>query len=276
MHSNSGYGRVRRSREGDGGWDAHKYHSLDGLNQIATSRNISADDPEIGVHATPVVEDPAAEDDGEASPAVSYFFDCAHDEFMTKLHKDFVSRYGVDIANIRMESFKIMDAELSSEISQNCLTTAHVENELANLEGQNAIATQKERTRADCQSIKAMAEAKALKVSADAENRRKIDAARAEAESMKCKAMAAGQAEADTILLKAKAEAEAIRLKAVAEAERAQLLSETKLGQQQSMLEIYAGMVTNSNKGVEKVVYMDPSVNRDSPFALGGLDTLTA
>ena len=131
MHSNSGYGRVRRSREGDGGWDAHKYHSLDGLNQIATSRNISADDPEIGVYATPVVEDPAAEDDGEASPAVSYFFDCAHDEFMTKLHKDFVSRYGVDIANIRMESFKIMDAELSSEISQNCLTTAHVGNELA-------------------------------------------------------------------------------------------------------------------------------------------------
>merc|ERR1712176_240958 len=100
---------------------------------------------------------------------------------------------------------------------------------------------------------------KAFKVSADAENKRKIDAA---------------QAEADAILLKAKAEAEAIRLKADAEAERAKLLSETQLGQQQSMLGIYAEMVTNSNKGVEKVVYMDPSVNRDSPFALGGLDTL--
>merc|ERR1712119_100283 len=154
----------------------------------------------------------------------------------TKLHEDFVSRYGVDIANIRMESFKIMDTELSSEISQNCLTTAHVENELANLAGQNAIATQKERTHADCQSIKAMAEAKALKISADAENKRKIDAARAEAETMKYKVMAEGQAEADTILLKAKAEAEAIQLKAVAEAERAKLLSETQLGQQQSML----------------------------------------
>merc|ERR1712013_536815 len=120
----------------------------------------------------------------------------------------------------------------------------------------------------------AIAEAKALKVSADAENKRKIDAARAEAESLKFTAMAKAQAEADAILLKAKAEAEAIRLKAVAEAERAKLLSETKLGQQQSMLELYADMVTNSNKGVEKVVYMDPSVNRDSPFALGGLDTL--
>merc|ERR1711862_186388 len=97
---------------------------------------------------------------------------------------------------------------------------------------------------------------------------------RAEAESMKCKALAEAQAEADAILLKAKAEAEAIRLKANAEAERAKLLSETQLGQQQSMLGIYADMVANSNKGVEKVVYMDPSVNRDSPFALGGLDTL--
>merc|ERR1712176_376855 len=100
---------------------------------------------------------------------------------------------------------------------------------------------------------------KAFKVSADAENKRKIDAA---------------QAEAEAILLKAKAEAEAIRLKAVAEAERAKLLSQTKLGEQQSMLETYANMVATSNEGVQKVIYMDPSVNRDSPFALGSLDGL--
>merc|ERR1712038_1146976 len=100
------------------------------------------------------------------------------------------------------------------------------------------------------------------------------DAARAEAEALKYKAMAEAQAAADAILLKAKAEAEAIRLKAEAEAERAALLSNTKLGQQQSMLEIYAEMVKTSNEGVQKVVYMDPSVNRDSPFALGSLDTL--
>merc|ERR1712226_202458 len=100
----------------------------------------------------------------QQAAAVSYFFDRAHDEFMSKLHEDFVSRYGVDIANIRMESFKIMDTELAGEIAQNCLTTAHVENELANLEGQNLIATQKERTGADCQNIKAAAEAKSLKI----------------------------------------------------------------------------------------------------------------
>lgn len=246
------------------------------LNQIAQSRNVSASEPEMGITAT--VVDAATEltdsYEDEAPQAVTYFFDRAHDEFMTKLHEDFVSRYGVDIANIRMESFKIMNKELSTEISQNCLTTAHVENELANLEGQNAIATQKERTQADCQNIKAIAEAKALKVSADAENKRKVDAAKADAESLRYKAMATAQAEADAILLKAKAEAEAIRLKAAAEAERAKLLSQTKLGQQQSMLGIYADMIKSSNEGVNKVVYMDPSVNRDSPFALGSLDGL--
>merc|ERR1711956_72632 len=82
---------------------------------------------------------------------------------------------------------------------------------------------------------------------------------------MGCQAMAEAQSEADAILLKVKAEAEA---------ERAVLLSKTQLGQQQSMLEIYAEMVKSSNKGVQKVIYMDPSVNRDSPFAMGSLDNL--
>jgi hypothetical protein len=33
-------------------------------------------------------------------------------------------------------------------------------------------------------------------------------------------------------------------------------------------------MVVKSNNGVEKIVYLDPSVNRDSPFALGTLNNL--
>jgi len=248
------------------------------LNQIAQSRNVSAaTQPEINViGATTDSEANITESQHEQdqSPAVSFFFDRAHDEFMNKLQEDFLSRYGIDIANIRMESFKICDVELSTEISQNCLVTAHVENELANLEGQNAVVTQQERTKADCQHIKAEAEAEAQKISADAGNKRKIDAAMAEAESLKYKEMAKAQAAADAILLTAKAEAEAIRMKAEAEAERAKLLSETKLGEQQSILEVYADMVKASNKGVQKVIYMDPSVNRDSPFALGSLDTL--
>mmetsp|Transcript_137 Transcript_137/g.357 ORF Transcript_137/g.357 Transcript_137/m.357 type:complete len:821 (+) Transcript_137:115-2577(+) len=247
------------------------------LNQIAQSRQISAG-PEEDVVAANVtaLEDDAAAAEGadEQAGVVSYFFDRAHDEFMTKLHEDFVTRYGVDIANIRMESLKIMDTELANEIAQNCLTTASVENQLSNLQGQNLIATQKEQTQADCETIKAMAEAKSKRTLADAENSRKVEAAKAEAESRKMKLITEAEAVADAILLKARAEAEAIRLKAAAEAERAALLSKTNLGQQQCLFEIYADMVKTSNEGVDKVVYLDPSVNKNSPFALGSLDGL--
>jgi uncharacterized membrane protein YqiK len=74
--------------------------------------------------------------------------------------------------------------------------------------------------------------------------------------------------EAEVILTKAKATAEAIRLKAAAEAQRAEMLSNTTLGQQEALLAIYKDMVVQSNNGVEKIVYMETSVNRDSPFAM--------
>mmetsp|Transcript_30675 Transcript_30675/g.73586 ORF Transcript_30675/g.73586 Transcript_30675/m.73586 type:complete len:230 (-) Transcript_30675:167-856(-) len=167
-----------------------------------------------------------------------------------------------------------MDTELANEIAQNCLTTAHVENQLSNLQGQNLIATTKEKTAADCEKIKALAEATALQTRSDAENSRRIEAAKAEAEAQRCRTIIQAQAEADAILCKAKAEAEALRLKAAAEAERASLLSQTPLGQQEALFQIYADMVKSSNEGVDKVVYMDPSVNKDSTFALGSLNGL--
>ena len=246
------------------------------LNQIAQSRNVSASSgPEAVLGSTAEGGEGANDETADTmQQAVSLFFDRAHDEFMSKLHEDFIKRYGVDIANIRMEAFKIMDDVLAEQISKHVLTTAQTENELANLEGLSMIATQKERTQAEVQTINAEAEAKSLKTRTDAENKRKVDAAAAEAEAVKIKALSRAQAEADTILTKAKAEAEAIRLKAVAESERAKLLSATTLGQQESLLGIYSDMVKESNAGVNKVIYMDPSVNRDSPFALGSLDSL--
>jgi hypothetical protein len=33
-------------------------------------------------------------------------------------------------------------------------------------------------------------------------------------------------------------------------------------------------MVIESNKGVEKVAYLDPGIHRDSPFALGSLQNM--
>lgn len=77
----------------------------------------------------------AAETKGASAPSPVMFFERAHDEFLNKLHDDFMERYGVDICNIRIESFKIMDDELSDQISKHALTTAQIENEMANLEG---------------------------------------------------------------------------------------------------------------------------------------------
>lgn len=136
------------------------------------------------------------------------------------------------------------------------------------------ISTTQERTAADVKNINAQAEAEALKTHADAENQRKIERSQAEAESLRIAARAKAEAEAEGILTKAKAEAEAIRLKAAAEAQRAEMLSRTNLGQQEALLSIYSDMVCKSNAGVNKIVYLDPSVNRDSPFALGSLNNL--
>merc|ERR1719379_1713626 len=96
-------------------------------------------------------------------PSAPLFFDKAHDEFLSKLHDDFLSRYGLDIANIRIESFKIMDDELAESISKQALVTAQTENQLANLQGQTEIATAEQRRQAEVQNIAAEAEAQSLK-----------------------------------------------------------------------------------------------------------------
>merc|ERR1712196_232531 len=49
---------------------------------------------------------------------------------------------------------------------------------------------------------------------------------------------------------------------AEAEAMRAEMLSRTALGQQTSLLEIYANMIAKSQEGVEKVIYCDPTLQQ--------------
>lgn len=245
------------------------------LNEIAQSQQVSAaGGGKYGIEVLPSPETNSL--DPSAPAATTYaFFEKAHDDFLDKLHDDFMTRrYGVDIANIRIESFKIMDTELSDQISKHALTTAQIENEMANLEGNSLISTTKEMTAAEVNDINARAQARSLETLANAENQRKIEKARAGAEALRIEAQSKAEAEADSILTKARAEAEAIRLKASAEAERAERLSKTKLGEQSSLLSLYSDIVVESNKGVEKVIYMDPSINKESPFALGSLQNL--
>jgi regulator of protease activity HflC (stomatin/prohibitin superfamily) len=243
------------------------------LNEIAQSKAVSVRTTSEGTHILAPPDGGNTDYPPPTAPG-AVFFEKVHDEFLSKLNEDFMERYGVDIANIRIESFKIMDEELSEQISKHALTTAQIENEMANLEGKSLISTTQERTAAEVKNIHAEADAAAQKTTADAENTRKVDAALASAESHKIATHAKAEAEADAILMKARAEAEAIRLKATAEAERAEVLSRTALGQQEALLKQYAHMVIESNRGVDKIIYLDPSVNRESPFALGSLQNL--
>lgn len=49
-----------------------------------------------------------------------------HDEFIARLHDNFKKTYGLEIANIRVESFKIMNSELADNISKQAIITAQV------------------------------------------------------------------------------------------------------------------------------------------------------
>jgi hypothetical protein len=137
---------------------------------------------------------------------MAVFFDKAHDEFLDKLHDDFMQRYGVNIANIRIESFKIMDAELSEQISKHALTTAQIENEMANLEGKSLISTTEGKTAAEVKMISAESQARALKKESDAWNQRKVDTAKAEAEALKIAERAKAEVASEAILMEAKAQ----------------------------------------------------------------------
>merc|ERR1712054_550400 len=200
------------------------------LSEIAQSQNVTD---------APTYQKGEEGQSGKAS--APFFFDRAHDEFIARLHDDFLERYGIEISNIRVASCKIMDANLAESIAKQALVTAQTENQLANLKGQTEIAT-------------------------ESENKSKIEKSEAQAKSQEVEV----NQEAEAIVSQAKAEAEAIRTKSKAEAERANLLSKTPLGKQMALLDRWAGTVEKSSEGISKVVYCDPSVQ----FAAGGGNSL--
>merc|ERR1712187_669488 len=124
-------------------------------------------------------------------PSAPLFFDKAHDEFLARLHDDFIERNGIEISNIRVESFKIMDEELASFISRQAITTAQTENQLANLKGQTEIATAEKERQARVAQIAAEQEARAMMTTTDAQNKTQLE--KAETQS-KAQAFTANQA----------------------------------------------------------------------------------
>lgn len=260
------------------------------LNEIAQSALPSAVS-EKGCHEKHM------EQQALGQPSAPLFFDKAHDQFLAKLHDDFMDRYGLEVTNIRIEQFKIMDETLAQSISKQAVMTAETEAKLANLEGQTQISTQEQERQAKMRQIQADSEALAQKITADsqvaqAEAQARAQQVRAEADANSRRRMAEAEADAARIraeatvaeaeaeakgakiraeasISEAQAEAEGIRLKAQAEAERAKIVSETPLGEKLALLDLYANAVKSANEGVEKVVYMEPSANpSQNPFAL--------
>jgi len=207
------------------------------------------------------------ESDG-TTPKQPIFFDKVHDEFISKLHDSFIDRYGIEISNIRIESFKIINQELAKNISQQALVTTQTETQLTNLAAQTEIAIAQQRRDADVARIKAEGDASKLKTETDARNRATMETAKAQAESLLIQAKASSTAMA----LKADAEAKAILLKAEAEAKRADMLQKTQLGAQISMFQMYAEMVKGSLNNVPKVLYL-PADAGHNPFSFDNLQT---
>jgi len=240
------------------------------LAEVAQSKEITAKSEKklLQQQAAGIVDDPNTPTPNPNSapatpaPAGRLFFDKVHDEFISKLHDTFVEHYGITISNIRIESFKLLNQELASNISKQALVTAQTETQLSNLSGQTEIATAQQKRDAEVAKIRAEGEAARLKTETDARNRTITESAKTEAEATLIRA----KSEASAMELRAQAEAKAILLKADAESKRSELIAKTPLGGQLALFQVYADMVKTSMRGVEKMVYL-PSEAMNSPMA---------
>jgi len=255
------------------------------LNQVAQNK---------AVHA--ISEDQIREQH-QLPASTPIFFDKVHDEFISKLYDTFKKLYGIEISNIRIESFKIMNAELADNISKQAIITAQTETKLTNLESQREIATAEMERDSAVTRIKTQASAQQLATDTQARNSATLAEATAKAEAMKIEAQGSASAllikteaesnakatsvkriaegEAQALLLKAEAEAKAIEMKAAAEKKRAQDLSSTPLGQQLALLTVQSEMVTKALTGVQKVIYLPSNANLGStPMQLFGMPGL--
>eukprot|EP01116_Phalansterium_solitarium_P011180 TRINITY_DN267_c0_g1_i3.p1 TRINITY_DN267_c0_g1~~TRINITY_DN267_c0_g1_i3.p1 ORF type:complete len:694 (+),score=299.14 TRINITY_DN267_c0_g1_i3:257-2338(+) len=194
----------------------------------------------------------------ESGASAPLFFDKVHDEFISKLHDVFVEKYGIEVTNIRIESFKILNEELSSNISKQALTTAQTETQLANLAGQTEIAVAQQMRDQEVLKIRVQSAATQLNTETISRNQAVTNTAKTDAESTLIRA----RAEAEALMVRAEADAKAIRVKAQAEGERATVLDKTALGGQMAMFQLYADMMQKSMQGIDKVVYLPTTENQ--------------
>lgn len=204
------------------------------------------------------------------------FFDKVHDEFIKKLHDTYKEHYGIEIPNIRIEDFKIMNAELAKNISSQALTTAATETQLANLTGQREVATTQQQKEADVMRIRVEAENAKLKAETEAKTATILKEAEAKSKSIEMLSVAQANADAfkiraEAILKMGEAEAKAIEMKSEAEKKRAENINSTEIGKELALWAFKAEMVTKSLSGVQKIVYLPSNQAFGNPLQLFGL-----
>eukprot|EP00483_Globobulimina_turgida_P003848 UN03856 len=115
------------------------------------------------------------------TPSAPPYFPHVHDEFMQQLHDHVRDEWGIEIQNIRIESLKIADARLQSNISSQAIQVSNTHNKFMLLMKQQEIVTVQAETDARKISIQTNAEAKQIRTRAQA----KADAIVIEAEAKK-------------------------------------------------------------------------------------------
>ena len=76
------------------------------------------------------------------------FFQHVHDEFIQSLHDHVLDEWGVEIQNIRIESLKIDDSKLQSDISKQAIDVSKQHNQYIMLQKKQEIVTVEAQTRA--------------------------------------------------------------------------------------------------------------------------------
>ncbi|AYV80399.1 MAG: prohibitin domain-containing protein [Harvfovirus sp.] len=197
-------------------------------------------------------------------------FDQIHDKVIAKMHDTFMEKYGLNIANIQIGDFQILNKELVKNISDNALTTAKTETERANLEGIREIKVAQQDQEAMIIKLKAHAEADRLKTETESKTKSSIMNAEAaarensirignQAEAEASRILTIATAEAKSIELKAGAEAKAIELMAAAEKKRAEALASTDIGGRLAMMKVQADAAAKCFEKTDKVFYYIPA-----------------
>jgi len=184
-------------------------------------------------------------------PSAPPFFKHVHDQFMENLHDHMLEDWGIELHNIRIESLKINDPRLASDISKQAVAVSQQEAkyrmlqkqaEVIQVEADNKKTQRLKQMEADNMITQTKAQASANARLKETEATNQIIQSKAAAEGAALLRMA--EAEAKATLLRAKAAKEAKELQGQGDAKYAALLESSALGGELAKLRVQANMMS--------------------------------